>query len=64
MAIWTRIFEISSVADPILLYLNPDPTWRVTTDPDPDTNPTWRVISDHDLDSTLQVVLDPDPGPC
>ena len=45
-----RIWAII-VADPNLLFSDPDPdpTWRVITDPDP----TWRVI---------RVISDPDPN--
>ena len=50
------------VADPNLLFSDPDPdpTWRVIPDPDP----TWRVISDLDPDPNGQVLVtsvsDPD----
>ena len=50
---------MSSVADPKLLILDPDATWRVTMDLDPDPDLSWQVISDPD--PTLQVVSDPDP---
>jgi len=34
-------FPQSSVADPKLLISDPDPTWRVVTDPDTDLDPIW-----------------------
>jgi len=51
---WTTLynaFHVTSVADPKLLFSDPDP------------DPTWRVISDPDPDPNVQVisVLDPDP---
>ena len=43
------------VADPKLLFSDPDPTWRVTMDPDL----AWWVISDLDWDPTSQIEWDP-----
>ena len=54
--ILSELFHFCSVADPKLLFSDPDPTWQVITDRDP----TWRIISDPD--PTLQVVSDPDPS--
>ena len=44
MSIIKSKIEVRSVANPKLLILYPDPSWRVITDPDP----TVQVISDLD----------------
>jgi len=41
-------------------FSDPDPTWRVISDPDRDS--TWRVFTNSDLDPTLPIVSDPDPS--
>jgi len=51
--------HLTRVADPNLLFPDPDPDpiWRIITNPDP----TWRVISDPDPDLSGQVISASDP---
>jgi len=47
------MYVITRVADPklLILYPDPDPTWRVISDPDPD--PARGFFSDPDPDPRL-----------
>jgi len=57
-------FNATSVADPNLLFSDPDrdPILRVIAEPDP--VPSWRVILDSDSDPglILQAISDPNPS--